>query len=68
MLELSERGQRVLVEEQVMETSLDEEGTVALPLDSLLAVAGGLLGGALTIGCLWCGTWALIGRRSHRQP
>lgn len=45
----------------------DEEGTVALPLDSLLALAGGIIGGVLTLAGLWAATWALLDRRSRRR-
>lgn len=44
-----------------METN--EEGSVALPIDSLLAVAGGILGGIVTASTLWVGLWAILRRR-----
>lgn len=46
-----------------METN--EEGSVALPLDSLLAVAGGIVGGMATASALWMAVWAILERR-HR--
>lgn len=46
---------------------LFEEVTVARPLDFLLAVAGGIIGGVLTLAGLWAATWALLERR-HRRP
>ena len=47
---------------------LFEEGTVALPLDSLLAVAGGVIGGVLTASCMWTAVWVLLDRRTRRRP
>lgn len=41
----------------------NEEGTVALPVDSLLAVAGGVLGGIITASTLWLTVWRVLERR-----
>lgn len=43
---------------------LEEEGTVALALDPLLAIAGGIVGGALTVGAAWALTWRRLERRA----
>ena len=45
----------------------NEEGTVALPIDSLVAVAGGVVGGVLTASTLWLVLWKVIERRTRRD-